>query len=204
MISVPGSEELILLEIEAFLAASESVRFEGQSRTERCRWVERLLCRHEYPTQSRRAKGADRQLRQDRHRSPRTYAPADIELLAMVDRAHESLSGPATRHILKREFEVYGKPEIERLATLSNGHLYNLRRNPRYRERLRHYHKTRLAPEGRPGLLRIDTVHQGNRPSNKGIYHINAVDQVTQWEIVQATPRRSKERHNPTPNRGWK
>ena len=57
MISVPGSEELILLEIEAFLAASESVRFEGQSRTERCRWVERLLCRHEYPTQSRRTKG---------------------------------------------------------------------------------------------------------------------------------------------------
>jgi len=27
----------------------------------------------------------------------------------------------ATRHILKREFEVYGKPEFERLAKLSNG-----------------------------------------------------------------------------------
>jgi len=25
------------------------------------------------------------------------------------------MSGPATRHILKREFEVYGKAEFERL-----------------------------------------------------------------------------------------
>jgi hypothetical protein len=33
----------------------------------------------------------------------------------------ERLSDPATRHILKREFEVYGKPEFERLAKLSNG-----------------------------------------------------------------------------------
>ena len=48
-------------------------------------------------------------------------------MLARVDRAHERLSGPATQHILKREFEVYGKVEFERLAAISNGHLYNLR-----------------------------------------------------------------------------
>jgi transposase InsO family protein len=231
VISVLGSQELSLLDIEAFLSVSESVRFEGQSRTERCRWVERLLCRHEYPTQSRSSKGLLRAYiskmtglsraqtarligsyvetghvtprGQPRHRFPRTYTPADIELLAEVDRAHESLSGPATRHILKREFEVYGKPEFERLAKLSNGHLYNLRQHPRYCQRLCHYHKTRPtavaigerrkpAPEGRPGFLRIDTVHQGDGPSGKGIYHINAVDQVTQWEAVQATPRISE------------
>jgi hypothetical protein len=55
-----------------------------------------------------------------------------VELLAAVDEAHERLSGPATRHILKREFEVYGKREFERLAAMSNGHLYNLRQSPRY------------------------------------------------------------------------
>ena len=107
----------------------------------------------------------------------------------------------ATRHILKREFEVYGKPEFERLAKLSHGHLYNLRRTPRYG--LRHYEKTRPAavqigerkkpaPNGQPGFLRIDTMHRGDGPEGKGIYHINAVDELTQWEVVLATPRISE------------
>jgi len=101
------------------------------------------------------------------------YTPADVELLASVDHAHERLSGPATRHIRKREFEVYGKAEFKRLAKLSNGHLYSLHRSPRYG--LRTYEKTRPmvvqigerkkpAPNGQPGFLRIDTVHQGDGP----------------------------------------
>jgi transposase InsO family protein len=138
-----------------------------------------------------------------RPRYQRHYTPADIELLAAVDEAHERLSGPATRHILKREFEIYGKPEFQRLAALSNGHLYNLRHSPRYGLRLRHFEKTRPtaiqigerkkpAPNGQPGFLRIDTVHQGDGPEGKGIYHINAVDELTQWEVVLATPRISE------------
>jgi hypothetical protein len=231
MISVLGAEKLSLVEIEAFLAASDSVRFVGCGRTEIYRWVERLLCHHEYPLQKRRAKGLLRAYVEcmtglsraqttrliggyvkagriapkpsARPRYKRHYTPADVELLASVDEAHESLSGPATRHILKREFEVYGKPEFERLAKLSNGHLYNLRRTPRYGLRLRHFAKTRPtavsigerkkpAPNGQPGFLRIDTVHQGDSPEGKGIYHINAVDEVTQWEVVLATPRISE------------
>jgi len=39
------------------------------------------------------------------------YTRADIELLASVDEAHETLSGPATRRILEREHEVYKQPE---------------------------------------------------------------------------------------------
>ena len=39
-------------------------------------------------------------------------------------------------------------------------------------------------PQGRPGYLRIDTVHQGDQDGNKGVYHINAVDCVTQWQVV--------------------
>ena len=41
--------------------------------------------------------------------------------------------------------------------------------------------------KGQPGYLRVDTVHQGNQPGAKGVYHINAVDEVTQWQIVAAT-----------------
>jgi len=229
MISVLGAEKLSLVEIEAFLAASDSVRFVGSSREELYKWVERLLCHHEYVLQKRRAKGLLRGYVERmtgfsraqstrligsyvkagrivpkpslRPRFQRRYTPADVELLASVDRAHEQLSGPATRHILKREFEVYGKSEFERLAKLSNGHLYNLRQSPRYG--LRHYEKTRPTavqigerrkpePNAQPGFLRIDTVHQGDSPEGKGIYHINAVDEVTQWEVVLATPRISE------------
>jgi hypothetical protein len=229
MISVLGAEKLSLVEIEAFLAASDSVRFVGSSREELYKWVERLLCHHEYVLQKRRAKGLLRGYVERmtgfsraqstrliasyvkagrivpkpslRPRFQRRYTPADVELLASVDRAHEQLSGPATRHILKREFEVYGKSEFERLAKLSNGHLYNLRQSPCYG--LRHYEKTRPTavqigerkkpvPNAQPGFLRIDTVHQGDPPEGKGIYHINAVDEVTQWEVVLATPRISE------------
>ncbi|HEV2323457.1 MAG TPA: transposase family protein, partial [Terracidiphilus sp.] len=138
-----------------------------------------------------------------RHRFPQRYTRADIELLAAVDEAHESLSGPATRRILEREHQLYGKAEYERLAAISVSHLYNLRQSSRYRERRLNYTRTRPVvvaigerrkpdPQGRPGFLRLDTVHQGDRPDEKGVYHINAVDEVTQWEIVAAAPRISE------------
>jgi hypothetical protein len=57
MISVLGAEKLSLVEIEAFLGATASVRFVGCGRTEIYGWVDRLLCHHEYPLQKRRAKG---------------------------------------------------------------------------------------------------------------------------------------------------
>src|SRR5208337_3197410 len=138
-----------------------------------------------------------------RHRFAQRYTRADIELLAAVDEAHDTLSGPATRRILQREYQQYGKPEYERLASISVAHLYNLRRQQRYRERRLRYDKTkptrvsigerrRPDPQGQPGYLRVDTVHQGDQPGAKGVYHINAVDEVTQWQIVAATARISE------------
>jgi transposase len=158
--------------------------------------VTRLIARY-------RAHGELQPSHYRRHRFPQRYTRADIELLATVDEAHESLSGPATRRILQRAYQDYGKPEYQRLASLSVAHLYNLRHHQRYRERRLNYTKTRPTaisigerrrpdPQGRPGYVRIDTVHQGDRGGAKGVYHINAVDQVTQWEIVSATARISE------------
>jgi transposase InsO family protein len=135
-----------------------------------------------------------------RHRFATHYTRADAELLAQVDEAHGTLAGPATRRILEREYRIFGKAEFERLSAISVAHLYNLRKSSRYRERLRTYTRTRPAavsigerrrpdPSGQPGFLRVDTVHQGDRPDAKGVYHINAVDEVTQWQVVVATPR---------------
>jgi transposase InsO family protein len=231
MISVHETEKLSLQQIERFLAAAKEVRFEASERKEIYSWIERLLCQQEYMRQGRRARGllrryigkmtalsraqvtrllgryvATGQVRiknNRRHRFPQRYTRADIELLAQVDEAHEGLSGPATRRILEREFREYGKPEFERLAAISNGHLYNLRRHPHYRRRRKSYQKTRPNlvpigerrrpdPQGRPGYLRVDTVHQGDTEHAKGVYHINAVDEVTQWEIAASVERISE------------
>jgi transposase InsO family protein len=120
-----------------------------------------------------------------------------------VDEAHETLSGPATRRILEREYRQYGKQEYARLASISVSHIYNLRRDRGYRQRRLNYVKTkptgvtiaerrRPNAQGRPGYLRVDAVHQGDQNGAKGVFHINAVDEVTQWQIVAATERISE------------
>ena len=131
------------------------------------------------------------------------YTTADVELLAYVDKAHGNLSGPATRRILEREYTEYGQAAYQRLAAISVAQLYRLRNSAAYRKRNTSYQPTRPTPipigerrkpqpHGTPGYLRIDTVHQGDQDGRKGLYHINAVDQVTQWEIVAATPQISE------------
>lgn len=133
-----------------------------------------------------------------RHRFPARYERADVELLAAVDAAHGVLSGPATQKIVYREFHEYGDGRYQRLAGISVAQLYRLRRNPAYRRQRLDYEPTRPAavsigerraprPEGCPGYLRVDTVHQGDLDGAKGVYHINAVDEVTQWQVVGAT-----------------
>src|SRR5712692_578410 len=133
--------------------------------------------------------------RNRRPRFPRRYTAADVALLAAVDAAHEDLSGPAVRHILRRAYEVFGHSEYQRLAHVSVSHLYNLRRSVLYRShrvRVQHTQARQVSiaerrkpdPRGQPGYLRVDTVHQGNHDGRAGLYHINAVDTVTQWQVV--------------------
>jgi len=133
------------------------------------------------------------------------YTKADVELLAYVDKGHGNLSGPATRRILEREHSEYGQAAFERLSQISVAQIYRFRNSEAYRKRNTTYQPTRPTPipigerrkprpQGRPGYLRIDTVHQGDRDGNKGVYHINAVDEVTQWQIVAATPQISERR----------
>ncbi|MFN7997139.1 MAG: transposase family protein [Bryobacteraceae bacterium] len=131
------------------------------------------------------------------------YTAADVRLLAYVDGAHGNLSGPATRRILEREYSEYGQAAYQRLASISVAHLYRLRGTQAYRKRNTSYQPTRPTkvpigerrkpePQGLPGFLRVDTVHQGDQDGRKGLYHINAVDEVTQWEVVAATPQISE------------
>lgn len=123
------------------------------------------------------------------------YTAEDTALLAEIDALHNGLSGPATRHLLHRAFTVFDDARFVRLAKISVGHLYNLRATPAYQNRRIHFTKTRGKPStigvrkapnpnGLPGYIRIDSVHQGDQDGAKGVYYINAVDCITQWEIV--------------------
>ena len=137
-----------------------------------------------------------KQYRAPEHAFARRYTAADVALLAEVDRAMSTLSGPATSCVLRRQRDVFGDERFTRLGSVSVAHLYNLRNSAPYRLQRVVLTKTRPAkgttigvhrapaPEGRAGFIRIDSVHQGDWDGNKGLYHINAVDCVTQWEVV--------------------
>jgi transposase InsO family protein len=225
------AEKLSLEEIRRLLEASEGIRFAGVKRAQVYSWIELVLCEQEYARQSKASRGLLRRYIEKmtgmsraqvtrligrymangrvgarayrRHRFAARYTMDDVELLASVDEAHETLSAPATRRILEREYRQYGKQEYARLASISVSHIYNLRRERGYRQRRLNYVKTkptgvtiaerrRPNPQGRPGYLRVDAVHQGDQDGAKGVFHINAVDEVTQWQIVAATERISE------------
>lgn len=130
-----------------------------------------------------------------RHSFPTTYTSGDILALAETDNAHSRISGPATRAVCEREYALYGNKKYERLKKISVSHLYTLRGTKRYRSHSFTYSKThptgvaigvrrKPEPNGKPGFLRVDSVHQGDLDKEKGVYHINMTDEVTQWEVV--------------------
>ncbi len=107
-----------------------------------------------------------------RRKFPARYTKADADLLAYVDRSHGNLSRPATKRILEREHHEHGQAAFERLAKTSVAQIYRFRNSESYRKRNTSYQPTRPMPisigerrkpqpEGRPGYLRIDTMHQG-------------------------------------------
>jgi transposase InsO family protein len=226
------SDATSLEQIRVFLAAScETMRFAAACREEVYAWTERTLVRHQYGGLRRPEKGlvrryiarmtglsraqvtrligrfaADGRVKVNpyqRRKFAARYTKADVQLLAYVDQSHGNLSGPATKHILQREYDEYGQVAFERIAQVSVAQIYRFRNSEVYRKANLTYQPTRPTPipigerrrprpQGRPGYLRIDTVHQGDRDGVKGLYHINAVDEITQWEIVAATPQISE------------
>ncbi|GIU75961.1 MAG: hypothetical protein KatS3mg004_3048 [Bryobacteraceae bacterium] len=157
------SKWMSLDEIRAFLAGAGPVEFAAHGRAEVYGWEERTLVRHEYARlgkadkgllrrylekmtgmsraqvtrliTSYKATGRVRLTEYKRHRFAARYTKADVELLAYVDKAHGNLSGPATRRILEREYEVHGIAAYERLARISSAQIYRLRAGAAYRRR---------------------------------------------------------------------
>ena len=217
-------------QIRAFLDGSEPTDFRFAGRDSAYDFVRRTLVRFEFHGLKRDEKGLvkrfiekvtgysraqiTRLVKQHRrtggirdHRKkppakpfPCRYTPYDAALLAEVDEAFGQLSGPATKVVLWRMYHVYGDRRFKRLADISNGHIYNLRKGRAYRTGRLTLRETRSTPvgfgvrrkprpDGRPGFLRVDTVHLGDLGGRKGAYVINVVDEVTQFQHLGAVPR---------------
>ena len=130
-----------------------------------------------------------------RHQFKKIYTPEDARLVALADNVYRRMSGEAMRRVFEDEFKLYGKSDYEHLAKISHGHFYRLRGSDAYQEKALTAGRTmsvcraigirkKPQPNGKPGYIRADTVHQGDFEGVKGVYHINLVDEVTQWEIL--------------------
>ena len=219
--------------IRQFLEGTQAVAFSVvASKTERYRWVQKVLVKHQYILLGKTDKGAitrylmkvtgyslaqtKRLIRQyiktgvvtvavaRRNGFQRTYTDADIRLLASMDERHGQPSGPVLKKLCERAYKHFSQSEYQRLASISVAHLYNLRQSKTYQRQRCTLTKTRPktapigqrrkpTPNNQPGYIRIDSVHQGDQDKRKGIYHINAVDEVTQFQVIVTLERISEE-----------
>jgi transposase InsO family protein len=139
----------------------------------------------------------------------KVYAASDIALLAETDALHDYPNGAALKKILQRMAAEYKVSGYERIAKISVSHIYVLRHRPIYQRLNKRYEKTKPTvvnigerrkpePEGQAGYIRVDSVHQGDLEKDgkgvymKGVYHINMVDEVTQFELVGAVEKISE------------
>lgn len=130
-----------------------------------------------------------------RVRPHKIYTSSDIKRLEKTDELHLRLSEDATKEILRRECVVFGNKDYQTISHISHGHITNLRHSDVYKSSWINHTKARQIPIGttrppqnfgRPGSIRIDSVSQ------KDVYHINSVDEITQWEIVFCVPQLSE------------
>lgn len=136
------------------------------------------------------------------------YTSADIRLLARMDETHGQPSGPTLKKFCERAYSLFGQSQYQRLAGISVSHLYNLRQSKTYQRQRCCLTKTqpknvpigqrrKPTPNDQPGYIRIDSVHQGDQGKRKGVYHINAVDEITQFQIVVTLERITEEHMKP-------
>ncbi len=132
------------------------------------------------------------------------YTQADKLLLVETDQYHQTLNGAATKKLFERAYHVFNDARYIRLANISISHIYNLRKSKFYQRQRFILDKTKPKknnigerrkpiPNGKPGYIRIDTVHQGDLDKQKGVYHINAVDEVTQFEVILSVEKISEQ-----------
>jgi hypothetical protein len=150
--------------------------------------IDRLIC-------EKKRSGHIRVKERTQNTFPTWFTKEDIALLAEVDNAEGRRTSKAVKKTCSDMYLIYGDLRFERLAHISSSHIYNLREKEVYKTNTLTYTstqsivrdigiRTKPYPLGKPGYIRVDSVHQGDFDKVKGVYHINLVDEVTQEEVV--------------------
>jgi transposase InsO family protein len=205
------AEALTELQIQEFLKGSQGIVLEGPTREERYRWVQAVLVAQD-AVQGKKRRGTVRaylskvtglslpqltrlirQYRTEgvvlaaayrRRRFPSKYNRQDIALLAELDRAHHWLSGPATVHTRIRatgghlggaSVQSAAEHELPQTGGPVGAHTPQGGRHGGTAQ-ARSSRTARLTPR-RHGA-------SGGLERGEGVYHINAVDTMTQWQVV--------------------
>ena len=211
-----------LADVRAVIDGNDRLDYQFTDREAAYEFIRRTLVRFDYPTLSKPDKGvigrylakmtglsraqmtrlvgqhrATGRVTDRRGGAPvrpfeRRYTGADIRLLAEVDAALGDMSGPATRAVMRREFEVFGQRRFERLARLSNGRLYNLRRSHTYQRKRTTFTKTRPTPVA---------IGEAASPGSKGSPASYASPPFTRaTSMASRIPRRSSNPASPSNN----
>ena len=225
------SHPVSIIELKEFSKVAESYKYTANSTKEKYDWLNDILNKFRYCKLARKEKiilkeyllsmtgysnshlksligkkvshGVLCQKILKRNKFKTVYTPEDIALLVKTDNAHNRLSGPATKKILQRAWNVFKDKAFERLSKISVMHLYRLRGKRQYVSHSKKFSHTQAVntniglrrkpqSDGKPGYLRVDSVHQGDLGEVKGVYHINFVDEATQWQIVGCAERISE------------
>ena len=124
------------------------------------------------------------------------YLDEDIKLLAKFDNLANYPNGVSLQESFRRMFEEFNDERFKQLSNISLGHIYNLRKTTTYRKVTTKYKHTKPVSkneigirekprsDNRPGFIRVDSVHGGDKDGIKGVYYVNFVDEITQFEIV--------------------
>lgn len=98
------------------------------------------------------------------------YTATDITLLTQMDERHDTPCDHAVKKGVSEPTMCLAIIAMPNLAELSVSHLYNLRASDSYKRQRQTFTKTQYRkipigerkkpqPEGKPGYIRIDTVH---------------------------------------------
>lgn len=135
-----------------------------------------------------------------KYRFKKKYSAEDLKLVAKTALVHNRPNGPALKTLLQRADEIYGDTRFKVVKNISVAYLYVVMHTVAFKKIAGEFEKTKPTvernigerrapqPNGRPGYLRVDSVHQGDQNGVKGLYHIDLVDEVTQWQVVIAVP----------------
>src|SRR3989337_1369502 len=116
-ITMNDSHMVSIAQIKEFIKVSKDIEFTATSRTEKYQWIETVLGRFKYF--SLRKKGKILADSTKRHRFTKTYTPEDVAALIETDKAHDRLSGQATRRIFERMHDIFKDTRFQRLKTIS-------------------------------------------------------------------------------------